>query len=206
MKTWFISDLHIDHNNIIKYSNRPFKGIQEMQESFIYNWNSVVAEGDDIYHLGDFTLSGTTKLQNIVDFIYKLKGNKVFLQGNHDNPNLFKEVKKTLESYKAFKETNNGNLNFEFVNSPYREITVSKQRVVLCHFPLAEWLGVDKGTFHLHGHCHGNLQFKDGKILDVGWDSLYAKFGMMRPIGMEEVVEYMSKRKDRLFRHKRDIE
>jgi calcineurin-like phosphoesterase family protein len=45
MKTWFISDLHIDHNNILKYSNRPFKDIQEMQESFISNWNSVVAEG-----------------------------------------------------------------------------------------------------------------------------------------------------------------
>ncbi len=58
---YFISDTHFNHSNIIKYCRLSFKDINEMNETIINNWNSVVTKGDTVYHLGDFCLSTDEK-------------------------------------------------------------------------------------------------------------------------------------------------
>ena len=67
---WVTSDTHFNHANIIKYCNRPFSSVEEMNETIIANWNKVVSEDDMVYHLGDFAL-GDKSL--IPDFIRSLK-------------------------------------------------------------------------------------------------------------------------------------
>lgn len=43
MKTFFTSDTHFYHSNIIKYCLRPFADAHEMNETLIANWNNVVS-------------------------------------------------------------------------------------------------------------------------------------------------------------------
>lgn len=85
---WVISDTHLNHANILKFTGsngkvfRPFNDIIEMNERIVQGWNSVVDHADIVYHLGDVYL-GNGKLAN--EYLYALKGRKRLVLGNHDN-------------------------------------------------------------------------------------------------------------------------
>ncbi len=50
---YLISDLHLDHKNIIRYCDRYFSSVEEMNRTIIDNWNRVVKEGDFTHLVGD---------------------------------------------------------------------------------------------------------------------------------------------------------
>ena len=81
---WITSDTHFNHSKIIKYTNRPFKNVVEMNNRLIENWNSVVGKYDVILHLGDFGFGKQDQLQPIID---QLNGYLILLMGNHDKRN-----------------------------------------------------------------------------------------------------------------------
>ncbi|GAG82724.1 unnamed protein product, partial [marine sediment metagenome] len=56
MTTFFTADNHFGHANIIRYCNRPFQSVEEMDETMIANRNEVVGHDDIVYDLADFTL------------------------------------------------------------------------------------------------------------------------------------------------------
>ena len=82
MKIFEISDTHFGHNNVIKYCNRPFKSVEEMDERMIKNWNETVSNNDTVIHLGDF---GLGKKEYISSIVQRLNGKKILILGNHDN-------------------------------------------------------------------------------------------------------------------------
>lgn len=57
-KVYFTSDTHFYHSNIIGFCKRPFKNVEDMNETLIENWNRVVGQDDIVFHLGDFCLGG----------------------------------------------------------------------------------------------------------------------------------------------------
>lgn len=82
MKTFFIADLHFGHDAVIRYENRPFENVKEMDEALIANWNQVVGEQDRVYLLGDVSFYNEEMTAGI---IRQLNGMKYLVTGNHDN-------------------------------------------------------------------------------------------------------------------------
>lgn len=81
MNTFFISDTHFSHNNILQFEPyyRPFKTLDEHDEVLIENWNSVVKPKDIVYHLGDVVFK-----KEKMSLLKRLNGDKRLIMGNHD--------------------------------------------------------------------------------------------------------------------------
>lgn len=84
---WFTSDTHLGHLNIIKYAERPFDSVLEMDETIIKLWNERVRGQDHIYHLGDVTMERGGRVQQdaFIKLIRRLNGHKRLILGNHDH-------------------------------------------------------------------------------------------------------------------------
>lgn len=83
--TFFTSDTHFGHANIIRLCNRPFQNVEEMNEVLIENWNKVVSKDDTVFHLGDFAFGGSSVWNSIIP---RLNGHINLIIGNHDRKNL----------------------------------------------------------------------------------------------------------------------
>ena len=147
MKIYIISDTHFNHSNILKYCNRPFKSVEEMNEAIINNWNKLVKKNDLIYHLGDFFLGSKNELKDIVS---KLNGTIYLIRGNHD--------RLTIKSYedsgiKVLKKA---------------PIVLEDFNVLLSHRPLPDSM-IKDGYINIHGHIH------EKKIEDIYDNTLFSK-------------------------------
>lgn len=81
---YLTSDTHFSHKKIIEYCNRPFENAHIMDRTIIENWNSVVKDGDLVYHLGDFAFAP------IKNYIRYLNGEIILIRGNHDRGSYIK--------------------------------------------------------------------------------------------------------------------
>jgi calcineurin-like phosphoesterase family protein len=144
--TWFTADLHFDHANIIKYCNRPYRDVHEMNEALITNWNSRVQDEDVVHVVGDFGMGSVSTLQLHFD---RLNGIKHLYLGNHD---------KTARHIKGWRSV-----------QPYGEIMVDGQFIVVAHYAHRVFNRSHKGAINLYGHSHGKLP-GNSQQLDVGVD------------------------------------
>lgn len=133
---FYISDTHFGHKNAIRFDNRPFDSVEEMDEALIKRWNEVVGDDDTVYILGDFSWYKEEKTLEILD---RLAGHKVLVKGNHDR--ISPKVAKKFD-----------------LRNEYLEIKDGDERVILCHYPMPFWNGQFKNTIHLYGHVHNSHQ------------------------------------------------
>ena len=132
---YYLSDLHFGHENAIHFDQRPFADVEEMAEQLIANWNARVGDGDTVWLLGDVCFRSR---RSPVEYLRRMAGEKHLVTGNHDRPYL--EDKTFLAQFASV--------------SRLTETVDNHRRVVLCHFPLAEWNGYWRGAYHVYGHIH----------------------------------------------------
>ena len=168
MKNWISSDLHFWHRNVIKYCNRPYGSVEEMNEGIIENFNSVIAPDDNLYLLGDISFS-SGKLA--AEMLSRMNGNKHLIIGNHD-AKIIKDLR-FLEELSSF--------------SYYKEKKIGGANVVMMHYPIHSWNRKHYGSIHLFGHLHGNpIDLGSGRYKDVGVDT-----NNMMPYNLDTLVEEM---------------
>lgn len=154
MRTFFTSDLHFFHENVIRFCNRPFGSVEHMNSTLITNWNNVVTNEDHIWVLGDFSFGKEEQTREVLD---QLKGIKHLVVGNHDRKG---------RSERLF----NRDWNDYFVDrQDYFRLKVGPYKFVLCHFPFYSW---ERGYINLHGHLHSLAGYQNKyNQWDVGVDA-----------------------------------
>jgi calcineurin-like phosphoesterase family protein len=92
-RVFFTSDFHFNHRNIIKYCQRPFTSVGEMNETLIRWYNETVGPSDTVYILGDLGMGDDS-----LNYAARLNGRKFLLMGNHDKlpPEAYEDIGITI--------------------------------------------------------------------------------------------------------------
>lgn len=187
---WFTADQHWGHENIIKFCDRPFETVEEMDKALIENWNEVIKPGDTVFHLGDFTLEDYVIA---VSYFNQLNGHIKFLSNPWHHDKRWLEVLLTEPNYKnvvreaTYKKTETFELLPPMVVLEITEMGASPYplAITLCHYPLSVWDRKHYGAWHLHGHTHKQNNSEEF-ILNIGVDCMN-----YYPISLGGVLQYM---------------
>ena len=182
-KVFFTSDLHFGHENVIRFDNRPFSSVEEMDETLVRRWNAKVGVGDLVYVLGDFIWR--SRNDDASGLIRSLNGSKILIKGNHDR---FLHNSKVKDALAAVKD--------------YDDICVTledgtKKRCILSRYFIPMYNGHFYQAIHLHGHSHVTEEArKEFDIADIlneqGFRNEIYNVGCMywdySPVTLDEII------------------
>lgn len=200
MTTWFTSDLHFGHARLLELSagrGMAFASVEEMNETLVANWNSVVASAEDVvWVLGDFDMHGKDASLALVS---RLNGTKVLVSGNHDAcwagvRDGWKQRSRYLEAGFA------AVMDFAVAKLPPLGPEASATRVLLSHFPYAgdshdedryeQFRLRDEGVPLLHGHVHE--AFRERRTATGTWGiNVGVDHWDYRPVSAETLARHL---------------
>lgn len=139
-KIFFTSDLHFGHENVLRFDNRPFATVEEMDSELIRRWNAKVGRGDLVYVLGDMIWK--SRNDDAPALIRSLNGQIILIKGNHDR---FLHNARAKDALAGIKD--------------YDDIAVTLEdgttrRCILSHYFIPMYNGHRYQAIHLHGHSH----------------------------------------------------
>jgi calcineurin-like phosphoesterase family protein len=162
------SDLHLNHEAVLRYENRPFNSVQEMNKTLIKNWRETVSSKDTIFNLGDVSFK-TTK-DELEKIIKNLPGKKVLILGNHDRS-------KSLSWWR--------DVGFDEV---YPYPIIYEGFFMLSHEPL--YICPEMPYVNIHGHTHGECFDNYVQRMNVSVENIEYK-----PVSLDDLV-FKFKRED----------
>ena len=162
MTNWYTSDTHFGHENVIRFCNRPFDNIEQMDKCIIESLTAHVGPEDDLWILGDFAFGPKAKESSYLSEVFEqLPGaRKHLIVGNHDQA---PTLALPWESTSHIAEVRGGPKN---------------QAHTLCHYPRITWNHARREAMQLFGHVHNNWLGSKNSVnvgVDV-WDFAPVRF------------------------------
>lgn len=146
---WFTADEHFGHKNIITFCKRPFAHVDEMRDTLISNFNSVVGKNDETWHVGDFAWRHVTP-RECYTILQHLNGKHHFVEGNHDET--AKKMQDEFGDRRIWDSGFDSWSQYEFVKRPG-----FFPNVFCNHYAQRVWPDSHKGSYHAYGHTHNVL-------------------------------------------------
>lgn len=180
-ETFFISDTHFGHRNILTFKDEKdklfrgskFSSIEEMDEHIIEKWNSIVKEKDKVYHLGDVSMN-----RKSIRTISRCNGRKILIKGNHDifKPKDYLEHFKDIRSYHTY--PNHG--------------------IICSHIPVySSQLNGKRWKINIHGHTHHTNVMREPtrwEMEDLRYINVCVEKIGYTPINFEEILKIIKER------------
>ncbi len=184
MTIWCSSDLHLDHINIIRYSNRPFATVTEMNDALLTYHNERVKVSDHWWYLGDATMRrGNRQNQEwFISLMKKFNGHKSrFFLGNHDHF----PTKTYLEA------------GFEEIQATHKF-----DDIVFSHIPIHP-KSLSGVKANVHGHTHASPDIDPNLTIDIHervriqpYVNICVEKTNYAPITLEDIKERIALLKD----------
>ena len=173
---YFTADTHFGHANVLNFTERPYRSIEQMNRALVNNINSRVGLRDELYILGDFGYKlGIQEQAAIREAIFCRNVHLVL--GNHDH-----------------KWDTPGWDKVFILERDICQVKLSGgRRFICCHYPMVDWPGLSRGSIHLHGHIHSRPSYnewnREMRLLryDVGVDA-----NDMAPVSEEEILAFFA--------------
>ncbi|MBL0887852.1 metallophosphoesterase [Myceligenerans indicum] len=194
MTIYLTSDLHLGHQNIIRFCDRPFDGVGHMNARLAELWNETVAEQDTVWVLGDVALGA---LDDSLAWINRLAGHKILVPGNHDrcwqgDRALHKGSPQTRAARRERARARYTAAGFAEIHDDPARFPVAGVAATVSHFPFwgdshgedryVEYRPEDDGGWVLHGHVHDTWRQR-GRQVNVGVDAWGG-----RPVAAERIA------------------
>ena len=186
-KLYWTSDTHWNHKNIMQYCERPFSSVEEMNETMVRNWNSVVDSDAIVFHLGDFAFGTIAQWEEVRS---RLNGTIHLILGNHDF-HTYTHYRERLEKM------------FESVTMQ-QVIEVGKHKIWMNHYPFLTFAGIyceKNPSYQFFGHVHlksksrgadtSRLQYALPTQYDVGVD-----LNNFTPVAFDTIRERIQYQRD----------
>lgn len=168
-ETYFISDTHFGHRNMLNFKRddgkplRPFIDVEDMDNTMIENWNSIVKPQDKVYHLGDVVMA-RSQLKTLA----QLNGRKVLIKGNHDICKI-QDYLNYFEDVRAYKVYPN-------------------YGIICSHIPLHAGVFTSRWKVNVHGHLHANLVRSEQGFIDHRYVNISVEQIDYAPITFDELL------------------
>ena len=133
---FYIADNHFGDERVMRLAKRPFRSVNDMNDTMISLWNKKVGVADVVYVVGDFAIDSQVAIKTLE----QLNGQKILIWGNHD-------VYLDEQAIQYFEST-----------STICTIKDGAYSVTLCHYPLLSYENSVYGGYHVFGHIHNNPQ------------------------------------------------
>ena len=169
---WWTSDMHYGHANIIKYCDRPFSNVDDMNDALVDRWNDTVGDNDEVWIIGDLIL-GNLRC-NLSAHVARLKGTKILVPGNHDV--CWQHHRKGPRNVPLYHDL--GGIT-HIIHDP-KPVVLANKPVHISHFPYRidthhdlrylEHYPADNDGWLLHGHIHEKWR-QNGRQINVGVDA-----------------------------------
>jgi calcineurin-like phosphoesterase family protein len=201
--TWFSSDQHYYHLNVIQYCKRPFsldeKGVTHMNETLVKNHNEVVKPNDRFISLGDFSLA----IRPVELYTPRMNGDKEKVPGNHDWNHPANKKSRGKDEHGQDK-LSKWNSHYEKLGWKVLPIQTTLEipgvaTVNMCHLPYMgdttddryqNYRLKDDGRWLFCGHVHEKWRMK-GKMINVGVDAWGGY-----PVNLNTLVQLMLENPD----------
>lgn len=191
-KIYFTSDWHLFHDNILHMNERPFDNCEIMYQYILNQIDKNLSENDYLFILGDVLWgSQETKLHSLAD---RLHCKICLILGNHDKQKNISDEYPEGRNFSYFYSVSRADY-ITIVSKNY----AFQQEIYLSHYPALTWAGKSRGSWHFHGHTHGNIddynESQPDLRVDVGLDSKLSNYQIL---SFWDIQEYFRQKADTL--------